>query len=199
MSVPYGLARVQAQGILTVRDNHRHLLVEAALDLLHSMGAHSVTQNTVAEHAGLTRQGLLYHFRTKAALAEALHERVAQDLEERISERPAGSNGAGIPERLREFIAACAEPRTFVELQLLEDAGFNSPGALTWRSTLLSRAPCRTEPGAPLPAPGLLIACLAAEGLLVHEALHGVRLSEAELHRITEVIVSFASNPGGLA
>ena len=182
-----------------MRDNHRHLLVESALDLLYSRGARSVTQNTVAEHAGLTRQGLLYHFRTKAALAAALHERVAQGLDERISEQPAESRRAGASQSLREFITACAEPRTFVELQLLEDAGFNSPGALTWRSTLLSRAPCRTEPGAPLPAPALLIACLAAEGLLVHQALHGVRLSDGELHRITEVIVSFANSPGGLA
>lgn len=180
-----------------MRDSHRHLLVEAALELLYSEGPESVTQNAVAERAGLTRQGLLYHFRRMSSLAEALHERVALGLDERVKAQ--GSEADDEASRTRQFAAACADHRTFAELQLLQRDGFATADSLAWREKLISRAPCRTQEDGDLPPPGLLIACLAAEGLLVHEALHGIRLSDSERQRIVEMITTFSTNLGEAA
>jgi AcrR family transcriptional regulator len=52
----------------------REKLLDAYAELLRDEGERAATLEAVAAKAGVSKGGLLYHFRTKEALAEALSE-----------------------------------------------------------------------------------------------------------------------------
>lgn len=54
----------------------RDKLLDAYADILKSGGERAATLDAVATQAGVSKGGLLYHFKTKEALAEALCERM---------------------------------------------------------------------------------------------------------------------------
>lgn len=176
-----------------MRPNLRDLIVDAAVRLLYRDGPNGISQNTTAEEAGMTRQGLLYHFPNRAALARATHRRLSEDLAlrlERAAEQPAPV--ASISERACAYAHACADSRTFAELQLLAAEDFGTPSAKAWREALTGWTP---KPATAVQCEGstaLLLASLAAEGLLVHEHVHGRPLEPAELASAMQMIGELA-------
>ena len=56
----------------------RDKLLDAYADILTSDGERAATLEAVAGRAGVSKGGLLYHFKTKEALAEALCERMLE-------------------------------------------------------------------------------------------------------------------------
>lgn len=60
-------------------------ILDAALSILDDGGTVSI--ESVAVAAGLTKPGLMYHFRTKAALMDALVDHVVDELESELVER----------------------------------------------------------------------------------------------------------------
>lgn len=176
-----------------MRPNLRDLIIDAALRLLYRTGPHSISQNTTAEEAGLTRQGLLYHFPNRAALSRATHRRLSEDLALRLAraaEQPAPH--ASISERAHAYANACADRRTFAELQLLAADDFGTPSALAWRNALAQWTPKPVAAAHCEGSTALLLASLAAEGLLVHERLHGKPLAPAELTDAIQMISELA-------
>lgn len=59
----------------------RDELLDAAEDLLCDQGSASLTLSAVADRAGVSKGGLLYHFRTKEALIKAMVERLIDDFD----------------------------------------------------------------------------------------------------------------------
>lgn len=55
-----------------MRASNRDRIVEGALELALSSGFEALTFEALAEHVGLTRGGLVYHFATKQALLEGI-------------------------------------------------------------------------------------------------------------------------------
>ena len=53
-----------------MRTSKRDRIVAGALELAHRDGFDTLTFDALAEHVGLTRGGIIYHFRTKAELLE---------------------------------------------------------------------------------------------------------------------------------
>ncbi len=53
-------------------------MIEAALRVIEDRGVHSLTLDAVAEEAGVTKRGLIYHFPSKSALILGLHVHLAE-------------------------------------------------------------------------------------------------------------------------
>ncbi|MBB2913913.1 AcrR family transcriptional regulator [Streptosporangium becharense] len=62
----------------------REELLDAAEDLLCDQGSAALTLTAVAERAGCSKGGLLYHFNTKEALIKGMVERLIEEFDELI-------------------------------------------------------------------------------------------------------------------
>lgn len=67
-----------------MRSNSRQEILEHALDVLRS--GNSLTLDSAAQQAGLTKPGLMYHFGTKEALMLALVDHVVDRYETELTE-----------------------------------------------------------------------------------------------------------------
>lgn len=63
----------------------REELLDAAEDLLCDQGSQALTLATVAERAGCSKGGLLYHFGTKEALIKGMVERLIEEFDEIVA------------------------------------------------------------------------------------------------------------------
>lgn len=57
-----------------MRTSKRERIISGALELAHRDGFDTLTFEALAEHVGLTRGGVIYHFRTKTELLEGIAE-----------------------------------------------------------------------------------------------------------------------------
>jgi AcrR family transcriptional regulator len=107
----------------------RDALVQAGLDLFAKRGYADVGTEEIVARAKVTRGALYHHFRNKQDLFRAVHERVEQELMQRVGERMEGADGAWelMISGMRAFLDACEEPA--VKRIALTDA----PVVLGWR------------------------------------------------------------------
>ncbi|KVS62430.1 TetR/AcrR family transcriptional regulator [Burkholderia cepacia] len=63
------------------RPSSRDKLLDAAITIVTERGVQHLTIEAVAEEAGVTKAGLIYHFKTRDELLAALVERMAGDVE----------------------------------------------------------------------------------------------------------------------
>ena len=63
-------------------------LLNAAEELLADQGAACLTLSAVADRAGVSKGGLLYHFSTKEALIRGLIERLIADFDDLVAAQP---------------------------------------------------------------------------------------------------------------
>ncbi|MEU0565770.1 TetR/AcrR family transcriptional regulator [Nonomuraea sp. NPDC005983] len=66
----------------------REELLDAAEDLLCDQGSAALTLAAVADRAGVSKGGLLYHFSTKEALIKAMVERLIDEFDELMAAQP---------------------------------------------------------------------------------------------------------------
>jgi AcrR family transcriptional regulator len=69
----------------------RDELLDAAEDLLCDQGSQALTLAAVAERAGCSKGGLLYHFTSKEALIKGMVERLIGEFDELIAAQGQGS------------------------------------------------------------------------------------------------------------
>ncbi|MCD0448279.1 TetR/AcrR family transcriptional regulator [Actinocorallia sp. API 0066] len=91
----------------------REALLDAAESVLQEHGSQALTLTAVAERAGVSKGGLLYHFPTKDALVTALIARVIAEFDELIAEHAdEGSYTRGFVEATFAILAAPSGERT---------------------------------------------------------------------------------------
>ncbi|WP_143590803.1 TetR/AcrR family transcriptional regulator [Thermoactinospora rubra] len=66
----------------------RDELLDAAEDLLCVQGSDALTLAAVADRAGVSKGGLLYHFNSKEALIKGMVERLISDFDELLAAQP---------------------------------------------------------------------------------------------------------------
>ncbi|GHA00992.1 TetR/AcrR family transcriptional regulator [Novosphingobium arvoryzae] len=88
----------------------RDRIVEEARRLFNAQGYGQVTTAALAAHLGMAEGNLWYHFKTRAALLDALGERFSEAIEARLTLRPGADPVASYGALLR---ALMAEFRTF--------------------------------------------------------------------------------------
>jgi AcrR family transcriptional regulator len=85
----------------------RNLILDAAEKLVTKEGAGRLTLDSVAARAGISKGGLLYHFRSKEALLRAMVDRLCQSFDARISEEAGKNSGPGYA--LHAYVAAALD------------------------------------------------------------------------------------------
>jgi len=148
----------------------RGRILDAAEQLVADQGASSLTLAAVAQAAGVSKGGLLYHYPNKDALLAAMIERHCDDLDERCARELEGLPADQPSSRLKASILGVLTPRAG-----REDVGAALLAAAANKPALLDGARARyAEHVAQLTASGGCFArsaviMLAVDGLMLGE------------------------------
>lgn len=148
----------------------RDRILDAAEQLVAAQGASSLTLDAVAQAAGVSKGGLLYHYPNKDALLAAMIERHCDDLDECCARELEGLPADQPSSRLKASILGVLTPRAG-----REDVGAALLAAAANKPALLDGARARyAEHVAQLTASGGCFArsaviMLAVDGLMLGE------------------------------
>lgn len=151
----------------TITGNTRRRILDAAQQLAFHAGAANLSLDAVAERAGVSKGGLLYHFPTKSALLKALVADFLERFDQALSaEETAGLPNAVIRAYLTQFATERArnpQPAAGLLAALAEDPGLLAP-VQHYESDFLARIRANaTDP---------------QMATLIFYALHGMRAME---------------------
>jgi squalene-hopene/tetraprenyl-beta-curcumene cyclase len=146
----------------------RTAIINTAQELIATGGLNSLTLDRVAQHAGLSKGGLLYHFSNKEQLVEACLDRLIADL-----------------------ASANYPARDLIRSRLQGNSSALLTAALAGNPALLERLrdQCRARQQV-IERDGALLASLAAEGLAFCEQFGLVTLSPERRDNVTRQILS---------
>ncbi|MFX4293122.1 TetR/AcrR family transcriptional regulator [Streptomyces bohaiensis] len=169
-----------------MRPSSRPLILDAALRITEREGITRLTLESVAEEAGLTKGGLMYHFRTREELLLAIQRHLVDTWEEQLR----GELG-GAPEEADDRARAGAYVRadahgsvSKAELAFLVEAAGSTAPTEPWQLMINRWVPAPRS--CDDPRMDLFLARLAADGAWLFEATSGTSLPEdvrAELYR----------------
>lgn len=168
------------------RVSNRRQLLEAAIRVAENHGLQAVTLDSVAAEAGLTKAGLLYHFPGRRELLVAVYAHLAAEWEaDMVAELGGGDPETASPrDRLRAYIKVSSRPMSKAELVYLADARDDRELIEPWREVADRWIPPFDEMAS---RPEVMVACLAADGLWIHDVLSGRILPEG----MREVLVDW--------
>jgi AcrR family transcriptional regulator len=165
----------------------RQRILDAAADLAEEDGAHSLSLERVADRAGVSKGGLLYHFHTKEELLTAMLQSVLDahdaDIERRVAEGASrvdavldhclvGKNQRG--NLMSAFIAAVAVDGHAQEMVRERKRH--------WHEELRKAGLTRSQ---------VLVLSMALDGLFVGSSLGVTELSEADRLAFHEGLTDF--------
>jgi AcrR family transcriptional regulator len=179
-----------------VRPSNRTLILQAAAAVVQREGVTSVTFDSIAEEAGLTKGGLLYHFANRDALLQAVHEHLAAQWEADLHEAAgAAPEHLSARQRLAAYIQVATHSATRAELLFMLE-GATVPGYLAPWDTVIERwTPPLPAPDADEDALLAAVAQLAADGLWLYEALTNAPLDPQLRQRLSDRIAALALGP----
>ncbi|WP_329379286.1 TetR/AcrR family transcriptional regulator [Streptomyces sp. NBC_01716] len=180
-----------------MRTSKRTQILEAAARVVEREGVKSVTFDSVAAEAGLTKGGLLYHFASRDDLVQAIHQHLAAQWEAGMAAaagKPASEATAA--ERLTAYTRVATQSATRAELLFMLEGATTTEHAAPWNAVI--------ERWAPPPAPAIddpaaldrFIARLAADGLWLYESLTAERLAPDLRQAIAERIAGTLNRDG---
>ncbi|NKY99237.1 TetR/AcrR family transcriptional regulator [Nocardiopsis alborubida] len=155
-----------------MRKSNRTQILDAAFRVVQRDGVTALTYESVAAETGLTKGGLLYHFPSREALLQALHEHLAQGWEDHLAEAAGRSaERATSRERLAAYARVAAHSSTRAELLLLLETANEPATRAPWEEVMRRWT---SEPSAAPLTPEemeLFVLRLAADGLWMYESL----------------------------
>ena len=170
-----------------MKPNNRDRILAGVIAIIEKEGLTAVTFDAVAAETGITRGGLIYHFRSREDLIRATHEFLAgkwrADIDARMKQ-------AGGDRRLAYILAGGAEASR-AEMLLMLDSVQDPEFVEIWSSVRESSAP-------PVPAKGdaaamaRFIAGLASDGLWMRQALERDRLPDEAKARVLDALLELA-------
>ncbi|MFV0285102.1 MAG: TetR/AcrR family transcriptional regulator [Demequina sp.] len=174
-----------------MRPSNRSAILDAALRVVERAGVTAVTFESVAQEAGLTKGGLVYHFPSRHALLVSLQEHLAEQWESALvaaAGKPAAE--AAATERAAAYARVATTSATRAELLLVAEAATDPALAQPWVQLMESWAPPPPS-GSPLSPEEAdrLIAHLAADGLWIYETLTGIALPPETRDQLSRRIV----------
>lgn len=167
-----------------MRTSKRTQILEAATRVVEREGVKSVTFDSVAAEAGLTKGGLLYHFASRDDLVQAIHQHLADEWEAQMIAAAGKPADLATPEeRLTAYSRISSQSATRAELLFMLE-GSTTPGhAAPWDAVMERWAPSLTTDDVDdRAALDRFIARLAADGLWLYESLNTESLAP-ELRR----------------
>ena len=157
-----------------MRTSSRHEILDAAMRVVDTTGGVDITYGSVAQEAGLTKAGLMYHFPNKDAMMVAVIEHVLARWQAELSAAltvPLAQST--IAERVRAFVAfAGGGGATRGEFVVFAEAVRRPALAAPWLAYLRTWFGFDEGDDAPL-----LLVWLATNGLWVSEATDIITIS----------------------
>lgn len=181
-----------------MRTSKRSQILEAATRVVQREGVKSVTFDSVAAEAGLTKGGLLYHFASRDDLVLAIHQHLADRWEaDLVAAAGKPATEATRDERLAAYAQVAIQSATRAELLLMLEGSTDAAHSAVWEAV--------TERWAPPPAsagddPGALdrfIVRLAADGLWLYDSLTSQQLTSEMRRAVAERIADALTQDGG--
>ncbi|WP_326728033.1 TetR/AcrR family transcriptional regulator [Streptomyces phaeochromogenes] len=162
-----------------MRPSSRTQILEAAIRVTEKEGITSLTLESVAVEAGLTKGGLLYHFRTREELLLAIQRHLTEGWEKQLEARLGKAFAeATAAERAIAYtlMDVDSEPRK-ADLAFMVESASDPELAQVWNALVDRWVPVPSEPD---PAQlELFLARMAADGLWLFEATTGTELTPA--------------------
>lgn len=155
-----------------MRPSNRNKIIDAAIRVVLREGLTGVTFDSVAAEASVTRGGMMYHFPSRDALIQAIHEHLASLWETDLTKhagKPAGETTAD--ERLVAYAHVSAQCVSRAELLFLLDSTTSPELTTPWQEVLERWAAPAPEDINDTAALLRFIARLAADGLWVYESI----------------------------
>jgi len=194
-----------------MRPSKRREILDAATRVVQREGVTTLTYESVAAEAGMTKGGLLYHFPSREELMLGLHRHVAENWEQALEAQAGGSaQELDRDQRFRAFVRLSQNPER-AELLLMLEASEDPVANAAWDEIFDRWAPKAPSPRSSAPqdsttdddaeaaAVQRFIARLAADGLWFYEALATEGLDPRMRERVTEEIIALAQRVGGAA
>lgn len=172
------------------RSSARPRIIEGARAVISARGAAAMTLTAVAEEAGITKKGLLYHFATKHDLLTAIHAELAARLELRMLEALGKEfTAATSRERSIAYIRATTSEATRADLALIAEADDEPDWVAPWDELNSRWFPDERDPDPPEDALRELVARIAADGLWIYETAPGGPAAPQLRARIVDHII----------
>lgn len=175
-----------------MRTSKRTQILEAAARVVEREGVKSVTFDSVAAEAGLTKGGLLYHFASRDDLVQAIHQHLADQWEAQIAAAAGKPAHEATPtERLAAYTRVSIQSATRAELLFMLEGSTTPDHAAPWDAVMERWAPSLTATNAHDPeALDQFIARLAADGLWLYGSLTTGRLTPRLRRALAERIAT---------
>ena len=176
-----------------MRPSKRTKLLQAALKLAGEVGIRGLTIDAVATEAGVTKAGVLYHFRHRDDLITAVLDYIADAWEQQSTDvLGIDPDDATVTERVVAFVTTAATvPPPAAELAVLIDAMRYPESQRRWR-VLVRR--WTHDPDQPLSTDQRL-ALLAADGLWLNNTTASTDLTAEEQASVLDRIQELAASP----
>ncbi|WP_028921858.1 TetR/AcrR family transcriptional regulator [Pseudonocardia acaciae] len=183
-----------------MRPSSRTAILDAALRLAERGGIGSLTLDSAAREAGVSKGGLIYHFASKEQLMLAVVEHVCRGWEAALAEELGTAYEDAPPTaRARAYarVAVTEKPRR-ADLTILVDGMHDEALLAPWRA-LIARWTDTPPPTTDPVDIDRLVARLAAEGLWFAEATDTTGLSAEVRAAVVARIERLAASGGGRA
>lgn len=173
-----------------MRPNKKTEILKAATRVIDRHGVTGITFDSVAEEAGITRAGLIYHFPSREILIQSLHEYLATQWEDgmlALVGKPVEETTAS--ERFRAYVEVASKSATRAELLFMLDSSTNPDVTGPWTRILEKWAPPSPSKQSSSEDLTKFVARMAADGLWVYESFYNTPLSPDVRKKVVKELI----------
>jgi len=170
----------------------REALLRAASQVVIDKGVEALTLDAVAQKAGVSKGGLLYHFPNKDALMTGMVEQLVQDFEAVLQTEFDQDDAPGTPGQwVRAYIRATLRfsKQTLALIARLTSIAADSPNLFAAAEVYGQQWQQRIETSGIDPTKATII-LLAMDGLWLSEAFQVGTLEEPRLTQVVETLLA---------
>lgn len=174
------------------RSATREALLRAASQVVIDKGVEALTLDAVAQQAGVSKGGLLYHFPNKDALMAGMVEQLIQDFEAVLQTEFDQDDAPGTPGQwVRAYIRATLRfsKQTLALIARLSSIAADSPSLLEAAKAYDQQWRQRIETSGIDPTKATII-LLATDGLWLSEVFQVGTLEEPRLTQVVETLLA---------
>ncbi len=171
----------------------RNRLLDAAAAIVAESGAGNLTIDAVAEHAGLSKGGVLYHFPSKRDLLQGMLERLMDEFQSRTAELTADGQPSLLHAHIESVLSRPAGEQA-TSLAVLANAA-EDPSLLIPARKLLAERTEQILDEASDPTLALIV-FLASEGIRFLEVMNLLVLDSEALTQVGDRLTALAGEAG---
>lgn len=174
------------------RSDTREVLLRAASQVVIDKGVEALTLDAVAQQAGVSKGGLLYHFPNKDALMGGMVEHLIQDFEAVLQTEFDQDDAPGTPGQwVRAYIRATLRfsKQSLALIARLSSIAADSPNLLETAKVYDQQWRQRVETSGIDPTKATII-LLAVDGIWLSEVFQVGTLDEPRLTQVVETLLA---------